>query len=68
MTNDAARADALAGVLWSAWDQGLGTLGVIASPIAGTHGNREFVAHLAPGRGANPTEWMSTVNTLTEGR
>lgn len=64
VTDDAARADAVAGVLWSAWDLGLGTLGVIESPIAGTHGNREFVAHLAPARGSNPTEWMSTVNRL----
>ncbi|SDH34632.1 TlyA family RNA methyltransferase [Microbacterium pygmaeum] len=64
VTDDAARADAVAGVLWSAWDLGLGTLGVIESPIAGMHGNREFVAHLAPGRGSNPTEWMSTVNRL----
>lgn len=65
VTDDGARADAVAGVLWAAWDSGLGTLGVVASPIAGTHGNREFVAHLAPGRGTNPTEWLSTVNRLT---
>jgi 23S rRNA (cytidine1920-2'-O)/16S rRNA (cytidine1409-2'-O)-methyltransferase len=68
VTDDGARADAVAGVLWSAWDSGLGTLGLIASPIAGTHGNREFVAHLAPGRGSNPTEWLSTVNRLTGSR
>ena len=65
VTDAAARADAVAGVLWSAWDAGLGTCGVIASPIAGTHGNAEFIAHLAPGRGSNPTEWLSTVNRLT---
>ena len=65
VTDAAARADAVAGVLWSAWDAGLGTCGVIASPIAGTHGNAEFIAHLAPARGSNPTEWLSTVNRLT---
>ncbi|HET6303061.1 TlyA family RNA methyltransferase [Microbacterium sp.] len=59
------RADAVAGVLWAAWDEGLGTLGVISSPIAGTHGNSEFVVHIAPGRGSNPTEWLGTVNRLT---
>ena len=64
VTNPALRADAVAGVLWSAWDQGLGTLGVISSPIVGTHGNSEYIAHLAPGRGSNPTEWLSTVNRL----
>jgi 23S rRNA (cytidine1920-2'-O)/16S rRNA (cytidine1409-2'-O)-methyltransferase len=29
---------------------GLGTRGIIASPIAGADGNREFLAHLEPGR------------------
>lgn len=70
VTDAAARADAVAGVLWAAWDAGLGTYGVIASPLVGTHGNAEYIAHLRPGadgtEGAgNPTEWLSTVNRLT---
>ena len=65
VTDPAARADAVATVLWAAWDTGLGTLGVTSSPIAGTHGNREYIVHLAPERGSNPTEWLSTVNRLT---
>jgi 23S rRNA (cytidine1920-2'-O)/16S rRNA (cytidine1409-2'-O)-methyltransferase len=65
VTDAASRADAVANVLWAAWDQGLGTCGVVSSPIAGTHGNAEYIAHLAPGRGSNPTEWLSTVNRLT---
>lgn len=68
VTNPAVRADAVAGVLWSAWDAGLGTCGIVASPIAGTHGNSEYIAHLAPGRGSNPTEWLSTVNRLAGSR
>ena len=64
VTNDGLRADAVSRVLWAAWDLGLGTLGVIASPVVGTHGNSEFVVHLAPGRGDNPTEWLETVNRL----
>lgn len=64
VTSPTLRADAVAGVLWSAWDAGLGTLGIVSSPIVGTHGNEEFVAHLAPQRGTNPTEWLSTVNRL----
>ncbi len=66
VTDAGRRADAVAGVLWAAWDAGLGTRGVIASPIAGTHGNREFVAHLTPGTSdeTNPTQWLDTVNRL----
>jgi 23S rRNA (cytidine1920-2'-O)/16S rRNA (cytidine1409-2'-O)-methyltransferase len=68
VTNPALRADAVAGVLWSAWDAGLGTCAVVSSPIAGTHGNSEYIVHLAPGRGTNPTEWLSTVNRLAGSR
>ena len=73
VTDAAARADAVAGVLWSAWDAGLGTCGVISSPIVGTHGNAEYIAHLrlgtgGAGGGGNPTEWLSTVNRLTGSR
>ncbi len=64
VTNPALRIDAVTGVLWSAWDQGLGTCGIIASPIVGTHGNAEFVVHLAPGRGSNPTDWLDEVERL----
>jgi 23S rRNA (cytidine1920-2'-O)/16S rRNA (cytidine1409-2'-O)-methyltransferase len=65
VTDPALRADAVAQVLWAAWDAGLGTLGVVSSPIAGTHGNREYIAHLAPGRGTDPSEWWGIVNGLT---
>jgi 23S rRNA (cytidine1920-2'-O)/16S rRNA (cytidine1409-2'-O)-methyltransferase len=62
VTDPALRVDAISDVLWAAWDAGFGTLGVIASPIIGTHGNREAVVHLAPGRGSDPSEWWNTVN------
>lgn len=65
VTDAALRSEAVMGVLWSAWDTGLGTLGVISSPIVGTHGNLEYLVHLAASRGSNPTEWISTVNQLT---
>jgi 23S rRNA (cytidine1920-2'-O)/16S rRNA (cytidine1409-2'-O)-methyltransferase len=68
VTDAGLRADALAGVLWSAWDVGLGTCGAIASPIAGTHGNAEYLVHLRSTAGdrpgTNPTEWLSTVDRL----
>lgn len=68
VTNPVLRADAVARVLWAAWDEGLGTCGLVSSPIVGTHGNAEFIAHLAPGRGINPTEWSGTVNRLAGSR
>lgn len=68
VTDPVLRADAVANVLWAAWDAGLGTCGLVSSPIAGTHGNSEYIAHLAPGRGTDPTEWSSTVNRLAGSR
>ncbi|AUG30136.1 MULTISPECIES: TlyA family RNA methyltransferase [Microbacterium] len=74
VTDPAARADAVAGVLWAAWDLGLGTAGLIASPLAGTHGNREYLVHLRPIAAAsvdrpampgNPSEWLRTIDELT---
>lgn len=80
VTDPASRADAVAGVLWAAWDAGLGTHGVIASPLPGTHGNHEFVAwfrvrdaaaegveeRVADADAANPTAWLALVNELTQ--
>jgi 23S rRNA (cytidine1920-2'-O)/16S rRNA (cytidine1409-2'-O)-methyltransferase len=59
------RADAVTGVLWAAWDLGLGTAGLVPSPIAGTHGNQEYLCWMSAARGANPTEWVSRVSTMT---
>ena len=68
VTNPTIRADAVARVLWRAWDQGFGVLGILPSPILGTHGNAEYLVHLARGRGSNPTEWLSTIDQLAGGR
>lgn len=65
VTDPAARADAVSGVLWAAWDADLTAHGLISSPIMGTHGNREYVVHLRPGRGDDPSQWRDTVNELT---
>jgi len=65
VTNPVLRADAVAGVLWAAWDLGLGTRGLIASPIAGTHGNREYVVHLSAREGSIPEQWRDEVERLT---
>jgi 23S rRNA (cytidine1920-2'-O)/16S rRNA (cytidine1409-2'-O)-methyltransferase len=44
VTDPGLRLDAVERVLWAAHDSGLGTAAVMASPIAGTHGNREYLA------------------------
>lgn len=58
------RQDAVAGVLWTAWDLGLGTAGVIPSPIAGNAGNREFLVWLNASVGTNPTEWLQRIAAI----
>lgn len=68
VVRDAAlRADAVANVLWAAFDLGLGTAGILSSPIAGTHGNREYLVHLSAKAGTNPTEWLGRIEQLTRG-
>lgn len=68
VTDPATRADAVARVVWNGWDAGFGMLGVIPSPILGTHGNAEFLVHMAPERGSNPTEWTGRIDELAGGR
>ncbi|MGN8027140.1 TlyA family RNA methyltransferase [Microbacterium sp. 22242] len=67
VTNPTIRADAVARTLWSVWDQGFGVLGLLPSPILGTHGNAEYLVHVARGRGSNPTEWLSTIDRMAGG-
>lgn len=66
VTNDANRADAVASVLWSAWDLGLGVKGLAPSPIVGTHGNTEYLVHLSDTGGENPTEYRDQIQRMTE--
>lgn len=61
------RSDAVQGVLWAAHDAGLGTAGLIPSPIVGTNGNHEYCAFLSARTGANPTEWIGRVDEMTKG-
>src|SRR5690606_19706050 len=68
VTDPGRRVDAVAQVLWDAWDAGLGTHGLIGSPIVGTHGNAEFVVRFAHRSGdesdGNPTAWLAEVDRL----
>jgi len=59
------RAEALTGVLWAAHDLGLGTAGVISSPVVGSAGNQEYVVHLSARTGTNPTQWLDTADEVT---
>lgn len=61
------RIDAVQSVLWSAWDCGLGVVGLERSPIVGTHGNTEYLVHMHAQRGSNPTEWMLRAEQLAGG-
>ncbi len=67
VTDPARREDAVMGVLWQAWDLGLGTLGVCSSPIVGSLGNHEYIVWLRADAGTNPAEWSAEVHSLTKG-
>lgn len=58
------REDAVMGVLWSAWDLGLPTAGLLPSPIAGGAGNREYLAWFSAAAGGNPTGWMAPMHEI----
>ncbi|MEN2742878.1 TlyA family RNA methyltransferase [Microbacterium sp. X-17] len=65
VTDPRLRAEAVLSVIRAAAAAGVATHGVIASPLAGTHGNREFLLHLRPGDARDPEEWAETVAGLT---
>lgn len=58
------RADAISGVLWAAHDLGLRVAGIDSSPIIGSHGNSEYLAHLSPRVGGDPSEWTDRIYEL----
>lgn len=60
----ALRDEAIMGVLWAAWDLGLGTAGAISSPIAGNAGNHEYLVWLSARSGTNPTQWLTQVSAI----
>lgn len=62
--------DAIERVVWRAIDAGLGPRGVMASPISGAHGNREYLAWFTRGDATpmlRPTEWTERIRELTKG-
>ncbi|QTX04982.1 TlyA family RNA methyltransferase [Agromyces archimandritae] len=67
VTDPDLRADAVERVLWAGFDQGLGTAGVISSPMPGSHGNLEVLVHLVPGGAADPSEWTGRIRDISRG-
>ena len=67
VTNAGKREDAINGVLWNAFDAGLGTAGILSSPILGGAGNREYIAWFNASVGTNPTQWREHVHKLAGG-
>jgi 23S rRNA (cytidine1920-2'-O)/16S rRNA (cytidine1409-2'-O)-methyltransferase len=65
--NPGLREDAVANVAWAAWDLGLGTVGLLPSPIVGTNGNHEYLIRLSRSAGVNPTQWVDMIATMTRG-
>lgn len=62
LVRDAAdRERAVRAVLDTAATVGLRTAGLIPSPVVGTHGNQEALAHLHRVRGSDPSEWTTSI-------
>lgn len=68
VTNPTLRMDAVERTLWAAHDVGFGVRGLIASPILGTHGNAEYLLHLAIGGEGDPSQWTEQIAHLAGGR
>jgi 23S rRNA (cytidine1920-2'-O)/16S rRNA (cytidine1409-2'-O)-methyltransferase len=60
----ALRGDAVGSVMWAAWDLGLPTAGILPSPIAGSHGNHEYLIRLSTRAGRHPTEWLDDIGEM----
>lgn len=60
----ALREDAVTSVMWAAWDLGMPTAGILPSPIAGSHGNREYLIRLSTRAGRHPTEWLNDIGAM----
>lgn len=60
----ALRADAITGVLWSAFDAGLKATGLIASPMLGSGGNHEYLVRLNAHSGRDPAEWSEQIAAM----
>ncbi len=59
-----ARRQAVLEVLAEASDSGFAPIGLISSPIAGGHGNREYLAWFSTTGVAHPTEWKRRIEEL----
>jgi len=62
--SEANRRAALRGVVEASQQAGLAYLGLMASPMTGTHGNREFLLWLARTRGAVGGTWQAVLTDI----
>lgn len=60
----AVREDAIMGVLWAAFDLGLGVAALLSSPIVGSGGNHEYLVVFRPTDGGHPSEWRGRAAEL----
>lgn len=60
----ALRADAITGVLWSAYDAGLKASCLVASPMLGSGGNHEYLVRLNADSGRDPAEWSEQIAAM----
>ncbi len=58
------RLKAVSSVMQAAWGLGLPTAGILPSPIAGSHGNREYLLWLSTRAGRHPTEWGDEIAAM----
>lgn len=65
VTSPEARADALTAVLRAAEEAGLSVIDLAASPVRGTEGNREYLAHLTRRRDVGTT-WQHHQVTISD--
>lgn len=64
VTDPSLRVGAVHRVLAAAADAGYATAALIRSPIAGGHGNLEFLVHFVPASRADRTQWRGDIEAL----
>lgn len=67
VVDPALRTTAVQSVIAAARENGYLTVGLDRSPIAGGHGNQEFLAHFVPESRGDQTQWDGDIGALSSG-